>query len=269
MNINKILDDMNVGVGETKRMDCPNCKGRNTFTATNSMGSLIWNCYKASCDLSGGRRVHLSTSDIRKTLGSVAEETHSVSFDKPEFLVRNNKKIQKFCNEWGLNPDTLGLLYDVAQDRVVFPIIHGGVMVDATGRAMSNRLPKWKRYGKSRLPYVSGRGTTVVVVEDCVSAAIVGATECGSGCSDGGGFVGLAVLGTSLSEDHKKCISQFSTAIIALDPDALPKTLQFAKELRGYVSKVKVLSLKDDLKYRNPTDVNNLRSLTYGTITNT
>ena len=97
----------------------------------------------------------------------------------------------------------------------------------------------------------------------------MGATECGSGCSDGGGFVGLAVLGTSLSEDHKKCISQFSTAIIALDPDALPKTLQFAKELRGYVSKVKVLSLKDDLKYRNPTDVNNLRSLTYGTITNT
>ena len=33
--------------GETKRMDCPNCKGYKTFTATNNMGSLVWNCYKA------------------------------------------------------------------------------------------------------------------------------------------------------------------------------------------------------------------------------
>ena len=36
--------------------------------------------------------------------------------------------------------------------------------------------------------------------------------------------------------------------IIALDPDAMPKTLAFAKELRGHVHDVKVLRLKDDLK---------------------
>ena len=75
-------------------------------------------------------------------------------------------------------------------------------------------------------------GKTAVVVEDCVSAAIVGATS-RNGCSDSDGFVGVAVLGTSLSEGHRQYLSQFSTAIIALDPDALPKTLQIAKELRG------------------------------------
>jgi len=69
------------------------------------------------------------------------------------------------------------------------------------------------------------------------------------------------VLGTSLSEVHKKYLSQFDTIIIALDPDALPKTLQFAKELRGYVNNVKVLRLIDDLKYRNPTDIRNLNTL--------
>jgi hypothetical protein len=69
------------------------------------------------------------------------------------------------------------------------------------------------------------------------------------------------VLGTSLSEVHKKYLSQFETVIIALDPDALPKTLQFAKELRGYVNNVKVLRLIDDLKYRNPTDIKNLNTL--------
>ena len=71
-------------------------------------------------------------------------------------------------------------------------------------------------------------------------------------------YVGVAVLGTSLSESHKRYLAQFSTAVIALDPDALPKTLQFAKELRGYVDNVRVLRLKDDLKYRNPDDLHNL-----------
>ena len=69
------------------------------------------------------------------------------------------------------------------------------------------------------------------------------------------------MLGTSLSDSHKKYLSQFSTAIIALDPDALPKTLSIAKELRGYVNNVRVLKLIDDLKYRNPTDLENLTNI--------
>lgn len=123
--------------------------------------------------------------------------------------------------------------------------------MDATGRSLSHRLPKWKRYGKSSLPYTWGHGKTAVVVEDCVSAAVVGDDV----------YVGVAVLGTSLSDCHKRYLSQFSTAVVALDPDALPKTLQFAKELRGYVDTVRVLRLTDDLKYRNPTDIRNLTML--------
>jgi DNA primase len=142
-------------------------------------------------------------------------------------------------------------MYDVKEHRVVFPVVHNGVTVDATGRSLGNRIPKWKRYGKSVLPYSFGRGKTAVVVEDCISAAVVGSGVC----------VGVAVLGTSLSNGHKEYLSQFSTAIIALDPDALPKTLQFAKELRGYVDTVKVLRLTDDIKYRMPTDMANLSSL--------
>ena len=52
-----------------------------------------------------------------------------------------------------------------------------------------------------------------------------------------------------------------STAIIALDPDALPKTLAFAKELRGHVKNVHVLKVKDDLKYKNKQDFINLYNL--------
>ena len=57
-------------------------------------------------------------------------------------------------------------------------------------------------------------------------------------------------------------MTRFSTAIIALDPDALPKTLSFAKELRGYVNDVRVIKLNDDLKYRDENDMINLMNLT-------
>jgi hypothetical protein len=216
------------------------------------MGSIVWNCYKVSCKISGAKRVHLSADDIRKSLGFVVQETVVVPFSKPEWLVRDNKSVSPFTDRWGLDADSLGLLYDVKENRVVFPVVHNSVMVDATGRSLGAKLPKWKRYGKSNKPYIRDAmacGTCAVVVEDCVSAAIVGDIDV---------CVGVGVLGTSLSEGHKQYLTQFSTAIIALDPDALPKTLQFAKELRGYVKSVKVLRLTDDLKYRNEKDIRNL-----------
>ena len=42
----------------------------------------------------------------------------------------------------------------------------------------------------------------------------------------------------------------------------MPKTLAFAKELRGHVNDVRVLKLKDDLKYKNEEDFDNLNKLT-------
>ena len=252
MNINNIINDLSLVSGETRRMTCPSCNTKNTFTVTNDMGSIVWNCYRASCSTSGGTRQSLTANDIRKSLGFVAEETHVATFVKPDWFVRDYKKIASFCDQWQLDAQGLGLLYDVREHRVVFPVVHAGDMVDATGRSLGKRIPKWKRYGKSHLPYVSGHGKTAVVVEDCISAAVVG---------DRGVYVGVAVLGTSLSTGHKDYLSQFSTAIVALDPDALPKTIKFAKELRTYVPNVKVLRLTDDLKYRQPTDMANLSTL--------
>ena len=73
--------------GETKRMDCPNCKGYKTFTATNNMGSLVWNCYKVSCPVSGGVRVQLTSEDIKKSLGFAVEELDNADFTMPEYVV--------------------------------------------------------------------------------------------------------------------------------------------------------------------------------------
>jgi hypothetical protein len=207
-----------------------------------------------TCGVKGGTRVHLSVDDIRAGFAG-AEKFADEAFELPSYIVphRDKRSVLNFCFRYKLDPDELGVMYDVKDDRIVFPVVHDGKIVDATGRAIGKRLPKWKRYGKSGLPYTYGCGKVAVVVEDCVSAAVVGY----------GSFVGVALLGTSLQEAHKGYLAQFSTAIIALDPDALPKTLQMAKELRGYVNDVRVLKLTDDLKYRNPTDMENL----YGIIT--
>jgi len=249
-NIYNIVSDMNVPVGSTVRTKCPSC-GQRTFTVTNNMGSLVWNCFRMSCDLKGGTRVRMTVDDIRTQL-SDAERFAGAEFAVPEYLVPANHDVITWASDtYGLDAAELGLLYDVREHRAVFPIMHEGKIVDATGRALGKRLPKWRRYGKSGLPYAHGCGKVAVVVEDCVSAAVVG----------GGNFVGIAVLGTSLSDAHKKFLAQFSTAVIALDPDAVRKTLLMAKELRGHVDDVRVLYLKDDLKYRNPTDMTNLADI--------
>ena len=251
-SIYNIVSDMNIDNGTTKRIDCPNCGGKRTFTVTNNMGSLVWNCYKVSCGIKGGTRVHLSVEDIRAGFAG-AEKFADETFELPSYIVahRNKRSVLSFCYRYKLDPDELGVMYDVKDDRVVFPVVHDGKIVDATGRAIGKRLPKWKRYGKSGLPYIHGCGKVAVVVEDCVSAAVVGY----------GNFVGVALLGTSLQESHKRYLAQFSTAVVALDPDALPKTLAMAKELRGHVNDVRVLRLKDDIKYRDPTDMENLNGI--------
>ena len=88
-----------------------------------------------------------------------------------------------------------------------------------------------------------------MVVEDGVSAAVVGSVN---------NLVGVALLGTSLLEEHKQYLAQFSTVVVALDPDALTKTMEYARDLRSVAKTVKVLRLEDDIKYRNVGDMRKL-----------
>ena len=249
--LNNIISDTDLCDGETRRMTCPICRAYGkTFTITNNVGRLVWNCYKASCDVSGSKRVILTSEDIMKSLRGEEKKRENVKFVLPDYVTKDvNESVKSFLSMYKLKE--LDVLYDVKEHRIVFPIIHNNKMVDVTGRSLGKRLPKWKRYGKSDLPYSFGYGKVAVVVEDCVSACVIGNDV----------YVGVAVLGTSLSESHKRYLAQFSTVVVALDPDALPKTLSFCKELRSYVREVRVLKLIDDLKYRNPTDIENLTTI--------
>ena len=65
MNIHDIINDLSLSNGESKRMACPSCKTNNTFTITNDMGNIVWNCYKNSCPISGATRTGLTADDTR------------------------------------------------------------------------------------------------------------------------------------------------------------------------------------------------------------
>ena len=252
INIKEYTENLQLKLGDSKRMNCPSCNGYNTFTVTNNMGTLLWNCYKASCSIRGNTRVRLSVDDIKSLHTEKLEE----EFVLPEYIipVHDISDIKKHsCGffEWLELIKWEDIMYDVKDHRVVFTIEKDNKIVDAVGRADGKALPKWKRYGKSDAPYSYGVGDIAVVVEDCISAIVVG----------GKTYTGVALLGTSLLDGHKQFLTNFSKVVVALDPDALPKTLQIAKELKGYIKEVKALKLYDDIKYMKQTDINNLKEL--------
>jgi DNA primase len=94
-----------------------------------------------------------------------------------------------------------------------------------------------------------------VVVEDCVSATVVGETMVG--------ITGVALLGTNLMREHKEYLDRFDKVIVALDPDVIGKTIEYTKELKSYCdpSEVYALHIEDDLKYKRVNDFNKLREL--------
>lgn len=238
--------DVELSNGQRKRMDCPNCGGRSTFTISNIDGTYVWNCYKLTCKLSGKERGSMSASDVMSVLQAKREKKQD--FSLPEYIVRSSEQLTRFADRWGI--DESELMYDARDNRAVFLVKDKGSIVDATGRAISNGYPKWKRYGKSSVPYTYGKNTNVaVLVEDCISATAVGLLmHC----------TGVALQGTSLSTDHKQHLLQYNHIVVALDPDAGMKTLDMVKELRAYNQNTYPVRVTDDLKYRNEDDIRNL-----------
>ena len=159
--------------------------------------------------------------------------------------------IVPWAKQYNINTDNL--LYDVKENRIVFPVVHNNKIVDATGRAISKRhKPKWKRYGSNGHAYLSGSGEIAVVVEDCISAAVVSTIH--------SSFTGFALMGTSLLAVHIEDLKNYNKVIVALDPDAVQKTLEFTRNLRGFLptSSVCAIKLEDDLKYRRKDDIMSL-----------
>jgi hypothetical protein len=254
MYANQYVKELDLAEGYTYRGDCPVCGRKNTFTAKNDMGNLVWNCYSHSCKTSGGTRTNLTVEDIKR-LVLRQEDNHGMEiFSLPPYVVVNysNEHIANVCDAYGLNAPLLDLRYDIKESRVVFPIYQKGLIVDAVGRGKSNSsAPKWKRYGKARTAYVRGTHPVAVVVEDAISAAVVETL----------GGTGFAILGTQLLDEHVQMLKAYDRVIVALDPDAAVKTIQYKRELFSNGIDSFAMNLYDDLKYRTVDDTESLKKL--------
>ena len=269
IKISDFLDDLGLSEQQTYRGDCPLCRGKNTFTVTSEYGHKLYNCYKNTCKISGVHHHLMDKDGIERALarlagkdrqGEASNQQDLCPYVKPPYLVPyhtiENTIDPTFLDRYGISPRKV--FYDVRQDRVVFPVLtESNVLVDAVGRSLTGRQPKWLRYAASPMPYTQGDVNStdvVVVVEDAISAYVV------SNLFTAGKVCGLALLGTQLTQFHKDYIEKhWDNVIIALDADALDKTIKMSHELN-----CKAVYLYDDIKYKREDDIAKLSELVYG-----
>jgi hypothetical protein len=72
----------------------------------------------------------------------------------------------------------------------------------------------------------------------------------------------LAILGTSLSTKHMDKVASYRKSVIALDPDAMDKTLQYRRDIHLWTGIESVaMKLCDDIKYKVPDDIKQLKEV--------
>ena len=265
IDIRGFVEKLDLADGQKHRGKCPSCHRGNTFTATNKMGKLLWNCNANCCNLSGSTRINMTVEEIRKRMDKQfnidAEKAFEglnvgkvTQFVLPESVVKGAKQeaLDEYCNRYGIDSYELSLHYDVKEDRIVFPMFFENKMIDAIGRAVdSNKIPKWKRYGSEADGFIRGTCTIAVIVEDCTSASVVETL----------GLTGIAILGTTISQNHIQGLKDYKKVIVALDPDAAPKTIEYTRKLKANGIDAFALKLLDDIKYRRAEDIVYLQKL--------
>ena len=131
------------------------------------------------------------------------------------------------------------------------------IIIDATGRTLNYAKPKWLRYTGEADVYVAGQGEPngiAVIVEDVISANTI--------CSVCQNVTGIALLGTSMSVKHIEYIQDYTKIIMALDPDASNKNLQYRREIVSWTGiNTIAMRLKNDIKYKEEEDISLLKTL--------
>ena len=229
------------------RSDCPVCAKKNTFSVTDNGTQRMWFCFHADCNVSGRTGVTLSrmsASTVFERSAIVAPSSRiSNTYEIPDTFVSVSRRVEaeSYLRKVGAYDAYLSgaadIRYDVRMNRVVFLIQDGRKVVDAAGRSLDGRGPKWYRYGSSRSPFVSSAGTSVAcVVEDCASA-----------CSVCGVVSGVALLGTNLLTEHIEVLKQYDRVFVALDKDATDKAITMVRTLHSHVP-TRLMVLHTDLK---------------------
>jgi len=249
------INTINVNKGESMRLDCPICDGINSLSITNFGDVTKFNCFKASCNVKGTYKNDISSESFSKANGSETIINHHSSWNS--YSPQAKKVLQRYWrgNDFplelinyltvnhclhGYQNNSADIRYDYQKTSVVFVIKnHRNEVIDGAGRALyDGALPKWFRYGSTRLPYVCGNKKCkhAVVVEDCASATAISSL-----------VTGVALLGTHLTEEVEEVLcDKFDKVTVSLDTDATIKSLSLINELKWNISNLDVIVLERD-----------------------
>jgi len=243
----EIISDIEISDGESKRIDCPFCFGKYTFTLTKKEGQTFWNCYKASCESKGAVRSGYGLSAVRNKLLGKSENKPRRSLPLPRMVshprfhtdVINYLKSVNCFDAYRFG--WADIKYDPVRNRVLFYMNEGK---GAVGRALDYcDKPKWLSYGDTSGLYVVDKDSAnMILVEDAASACSVSRLKNVQGC---------ALLGTNVSPEQRKQILQYETVTIILDKDASRNAIKLLKILKSeaVTTKVTVKFTEEDLKY--------------------
>jgi hypothetical protein len=239
MYIKDYVESLGLEQGQSKRMNCPECGHKGTFSVTNEQGQYLWNCFHADCSVKGRTDRRITRDNV---LNILSKNTQSrpvdVPFEKPKCWSRQiSQKGLDYVESVHTSGRYDDIYYDVRHKRLVYAIRDkDGRLVDGAGRTLIGARPKWYRYGNYRGGFMIGRHNLAVVVEDIPSAISISEW-----------VTGYALLGTSLRDEHIQDLSKFTKVIVALDKDATDKALTYMRALNTVVP-TGMLILDKDLK---------------------
>ena len=227
--------------GDRHTADCPFCGGKNKFTLDKFDGKLIWNCYRASCNVKGAytgkRDINAAKSYLE---GNAAQRFKAKYKEIPPLTTRVTNhdpavSYLKHVNSYDayLRGD-IKIRYAPIEDRVLF-YNSGGT--GAVGRSLRPVRAKWWSYGDLSEGIHVGTGKHAVLVEDVASACSVSSVT---------GYVGVALLGTNITKSITKTLSKYQKVTLVLDNDASLKAISLARKLNMQCN---VRFTRLDLKY--------------------
>jgi len=251
MNIIQTINDIGskLQLGTTKRIDCPFCGRKNTFSVTKETSQILWNCFSTHCKISGRRKNLLTSEDIcSKLKPKKQEEMVLAEWVPPQWFVGPFERLgveEYLIHHNALKPvlyNQCQLAYDPVAARLVFLVKRGNKIYNGVGRKLSLHTlgPKWLNYHAqySNIPFiVENGGDVLVIVEDCISACTMSRKP----------LTGMALLGTSITDVMlaNTDLKAFRKAVIMLDRDANARALELHKKLSPFIRCMTYLSETD------------------------
>ena len=95
------IQSIKVSEGESKTIDCPFCYGKKKFSITNKEGTVLWNCYKASCNAQGAYKKGMSLNAIRTRANNPTIVDRKKTKDIPPIVShpKHHPSVMKYLEE--------------------------------------------------------------------------------------------------------------------------------------------------------------------------